>query len=137
MFSLLLATSRLASKKKLRYASHQRMPHFWRFTAKAGNPALHPEPWIKMIDARPELAPVSPVECPNPFKTDEEMIVYAPETSANLLLGDEVIGSISWALDDTPRLILDINDPDDEPEAIEIARELAELMGAELHKHHY
>ncbi len=104
----------------------------WEIVAADSAQALVHSSWIEMIQFRPELEPCPSVRRPNPFKPGEVMEIRPPETSAQLINEDEVIATISWALDESPALIVDIEDQDDEDSVLNILREIAGQMNAKL-----
>ena len=113
------------------------MPHIWELVAKPGCPKLSKEPWVELIEVHPDLQSVPPREVPNPFSPRGAMMVSAPETTARLVVADESIATVFWALDESPILVLEFEDEDDEEEAISAMRDIAELMQAELRRVDY
>ena len=61
--------------------------------------------WIALIDTHPSLAPVPPRQGINPF-TKGPYLYKAPRDSARILLKGLEVGSITWAEDESQRLLV-------------------------------
>lgn len=95
---------------------------------------LDPAKWIALIDEHPSLSPAEPREGVNPF-SGEPTVFHAPETSARVLDGQEHIGSLEWAQDDSKSaLLVSVQSEKDSPKLIEVVQELATRLGGGFKK---
>jgi hypothetical protein len=84
--------------------------------------------WIALIGSHRSLAPVPPRQGINPF-TREQTEFRAPATSAIVSIEGTVVGSICWAMDGSPMLVVDARD--ESAEAVtSVADEVAIALGA-------
>lgn len=84
--------------------------------------------WIALIGAYDSLAPVPPLKGINPF-TREPCEYKAPVSTAIVRVNAVDVGSISWAVDDSP--MLDVYAEDDSVTLVaNLADEIAKVLGA-------
>ncbi|MFI5379113.1 MAG: hypothetical protein ACHRHE_07450 [Tepidisphaerales bacterium] len=101
------------------------MNYIGRIEVSAG---INKSKWIALIASHRALAPVPPAIGINPF-TRKECTFTAPATSAIVSADGVHIGSISWAQDNSPMLIVTAADESVEAVAV-IADDVASSLGA-------
>jgi hypothetical protein len=89
---------------------------------------IDPKGWLALIDSHDSLGHVPPRKSINPF-TRQPMEVKAPASTAVVLIDGADVGSISWAMDGSPVLIVDAEDGSEEAVA-KVAEEVAKALGA-------
>jgi hypothetical protein len=70
--------------------------------ASPGSSPLQRDRWIELCKSHPNLAPVPPRVAHNPFKPGETMVVRAPGDTVRVVVSGRDLGSMGWALDDSP-----------------------------------
>ena len=93
----------------------------------SGSNGIDKDSWIRLIDSHPQLSVVPPQKGINPF-TRKPIEFKALPTSAIVCIGGEEIGSISWAQDGSPSLIVEADDKSADAIA-SLAQELAIDLG--------
>ena len=73
-------------------------------TPRGGND-IGAEAWLSLIQSHPSLSNVPPREAINPF-SGKPMLVHAPDSTANVTVGDSVVGSIAWAVNGANELVV-------------------------------
>jgi hypothetical protein len=86
--------------------------------------------WLKLIDTHGSLAQVPPRSGINPF-TRKPTQVYAPRSTATVVIRGAEVGNIGWSQDDSPAL--EVNAKEDAVgEVCHIARDVATKLGAQF-----
>lgn len=70
--------------------------------------------WVALINQHPSLAHIASTQGTNPF-TRETIETRPPETSALILFNGNEVGTIYWAMDDSPMLIVDADTDEAKP----------------------
>jgi hypothetical protein len=78
------------------------MKVFGTIIASPGSTPLDRHRSIQLCKKYPYLAPVPPSVKPNPFKPDQAMVVRAPGDTVRVVVSGRGLGSMEWALDDSP-----------------------------------
>ena len=104
------------------------MPCLGRIEALSASAGIDRRVWVALIGTHPALKRVPPREGINPF-TREKTEFKAPQTSAVISIRGMDIGSIYWAMDDSPMLIVHANDGSAESVAA-VAEEVAAALSA-------
>jgi hypothetical protein len=84
--------------------------------------------WVALIDAHPSLAHVPPRIGPKPG-TQELCEYKAPASTAIVFVNGARAGSIEWALDGSPYLLVHAQE-ESARDVAEIAEEVATILGA-------
>jgi hypothetical protein len=84
--------------------------------------------WIALIKSLPSLAPIRPTKGINPF-TGKPIEFKSPVTSASVCIEGTELGSLSWAMDGSPILIVYAND-EAAATVASVAEQVAQKLGA-------
>jgi hypothetical protein len=104
------------------------MAYLGRIEAISESAEIDPTVWFKLIDAQGPLRHVPPVMGINPF-TRQPCEVNAPSSTAQVCIDGVPVGTISWATDGSPCLLVDADDESVEYVA-RIAEDVATALGA-------
>lgn len=99
-----------------------------RIEAASDSAKIDPNRWLAMIDSHGSLGHVPPKKAINPF-TRKPCEVNAPASTAVVRVGEAGVGSIWWALDGSPFLIVQAEEESADAVA-KIAEEVATELGA-------
>jgi hypothetical protein len=83
--------------------------------------------WIRLIGTHPELSPMQAREGINPFSR-RPMLFKASPDAARVLLEQDPIGSIYWAMDDSRRLVVSA-EAGFEARVLKVAHDVASRLG--------
>jgi len=126
------------SKRELKLAKLSGRGELWAedcigFIVRApGSPALTKQAWCGLIDDRPELVRPKPRSVRNPF-TLGRMTVRATPDAVGVVIDGREVGSMHWAMDCSPQVIV-WGEP---AVVIPFARELAGVLGAQFEEYHW
>jgi hypothetical protein len=97
-----------------------------------GQPPVRLSDWLDLIPKRRDLVPVKDRDVIHPF-TKEKLDLRASADSVRVIVGRRIVGSMHWALDDSPALIVWAKDrPDAHATVSAIAVEVARALKGEL-----
>jgi hypothetical protein len=96
--------------------------------AAPGSTPIAYEAWCTLAQSRPELFAGQPRTVPNPFKKEELMTIRPKPDAVRVVVAGKEVGSMHWAMDGRPEIII----WGEAAIVAPLAQELASSLGAQF-----